>query len=60
MFKNKNLENKKSDNIYFGNSVDGNRIFPSLRFWWYQKILGRFSESKVLEAFRRSRPVTTS
>ena len=32
MSENKNLENKKSDNIYFGNSVDGNRIFPSLRF----------------------------
>ena len=31
--KNKKLKNKKSDNIYFGNNVSGNKIFPSLRFF---------------------------
>ena len=43
------MENKKSRQFYFGNTVDGNGIFPSLRFYWYQNILWRLSGSKVLE-----------
>jgi len=46
------MENKKSRQFYFGNNADGNGIFPSLRFYRYQKILLRFSGSKVLEVFR--------
>ena len=46
------MENKKSGKFYFGNNVDGNGIFPSLRFYWYQKILWRLSGSKVLEVLR--------
>jgi len=45
------MENKKSGKFYFGNNVDGNGIFPSLRFYWYQKIRGSISGSKVLEVF---------
>ena len=46
------MKNKNLCSFYFWNNADGNGIFPSLRFYRYQKILLRFSGSKVLEVFR--------